>query len=110
MKRKIMRKMNDLVSPNEQELAQGGLAIQDEESLVQVRGGVSPGKGLMKAINIIQSRAPTFRTPDLNLTPVQARRPQSPPPSPASSGNDLGDELSPSSVLHRYLNSNEEAP
>jgi hypothetical protein len=107
-----MRKMNDVVSPNEQELAQDGLQREDEESLVQVRGGVSPGKGLMKAINIIQNRAPTFRTPDLNLTPVQARRPQppAPPPSPASSGNDLGDELSPSSVLHRYLNSNERVP
>ncbi len=105
--------MNDFVPPNEQELAQDGLAMHDEETLAQVRGGVSPGKGLMKAISIIQNRAPTFRTPDLNLTPVQARRPQPPtppaPPSPSSStssGNDLaGGGLSPSNVLDRHLHS-----
>jgi hypothetical protein len=33
-----MRKMNESVSPNKQELAQGCMEVNDEESLAQVRG------------------------------------------------------------------------
>ena len=109
-----LHNVNDLVSLNEQELAQDGLEIEDEESLAQVRGAA--GLNIVRVVASIPNRV---RTPDLNLTPVQVSRPQLPvnpapyvhhnPPSPPSSGNDLAgmeDVHSPSGGLDRYVSSN----
>ena len=62
--------MKDLDSPNEHELAQDGLEIEDKEVLAQVRGAT--GINIARAVAAIPNRV---RTPDLNLRPVIARRP-----------------------------------
>lgn len=106
-----MRKIKDLASPNEHELAQDGLEIEDEEDLAQVRGVA--GLNIARVVAAIPNRV---RTPDLNLSPVIARR--LPPPSPSSSSSlpgfppsptpsdpssgDVGGWHSPLSILDRH--------